>query len=125
MDPTILATELLKAVSSGQYVLALVAGVTLGTILMRRFGAKRWPWFGTPLGSIVVAISGSVGGALFTALMAGTPFSWPLVLKLVIEAVLVAGVALLPSAAATAKPSPSGVDISDALKQLNEVARKP
>lgn len=104
-DPSLLAGELLRAIQSGNYALAAVAAVLGLTLLSKRFGAKAWPWLGTRTGVIATAVLGSIAGALFTALTAHgvQGLTMGLVLKVVVEAVLVAGVALLPSPVAKAE----------------------
>jgi hypothetical protein len=126
-DPSLLAAELLKAIGSGQWVLALVIAVTGLTILARKVGARWWPWLGTKTGSVVVAVVGSISGALLTAITAHgvSGLTLPLILKLVLEAAIVAGVALLPSAAAAAKAkgdeAAAKVDSVDAaLEEINK-----
>lgn len=125
-DSSLLAAELLKQIEGGNYALAAVTAVLLLTLASKRWGSRLIPWLGTRTGVISTAVLGSVAGALFTALTAhgveGLTLS--LVLKVVVEAVLVAGVALLPSpmAKAEAKGQEAAakvVDLSDALAELN------
>lgn len=131
MDPTLVAQELLRAIGAGQHALAVVVAVLGLTIVVRRFGGRLpWigpriaPWLATPVGAITVAVVGSVAGALATAFMAGEALSVALILR----ALMVAVVALLPSAAvsrADAKGKAAAAEVTDLSRALEELNRKP
>lgn len=66
---------------------ALVAAVWA----LRKFGAPKAPFFATPEGGAVLNLATSFSGAFLTALVAGTPFSWGLLLSAFQVSLLAAG----------------------------------
>lgn len=85
VDPTAdlatFARLLLEAVQSGRW--GIVASlVVVGLVfLLRTYGAKLWPALGGKVAPPVLAIVGSVAGAILTALVAGQPITAGLVLQ--------------------------------------------
>lgn len=67
-----LARPVLAAVKSGQGYAAAALALVLMTALARRFGAKRWPWLNSDAGGSLLTLVGSFGGAVATALAAGS-----------------------------------------------------
>lgn len=85
MDPTAdlatFAQLLLEAVQSGRW--GIVASlVVVGIVfLLRTYGAKLWPALGGKVAPPLLAVLGSVAGAILTALLAGQPITAGLVLQ--------------------------------------------
>lgn len=62
----------LEAVKAGQGILAACLLLVFAVAVARRYGAKRFPFLASDAGGALLTLLGSFGGALGTALMAGT-----------------------------------------------------
>lgn len=67
-----LAKPILSAVMSGQWAAGAALALVLIVALARKYGAKRFPFLTTDAGGTALTLVGSFGGALATALLAGT-----------------------------------------------------
>lgn len=86
-DPTHLAVVLLGAIQAGHWGLVVSAALVLVVALLRRFGRglpKVGPLLDHPVVAWALPTVASVGGALVTALVAGSPVSVGLVLSAVV-----------------------------------------
>lgn len=86
-DPGGLALVLLGAIQSGHWGLVVSAALVLVVALLRRFGRglpKVGPLLDHPVVAWLLPTLASIGGAVVTALVAGTPVSLGLVLSAVV-----------------------------------------
>jgi hypothetical protein len=67
-----LAKPVLAAVMSGQWAAGACLALVLLVAAARKHGAKRWPALATDAGGTALTLAGSFGGALATALLAGS-----------------------------------------------------
>jgi hypothetical protein len=67
------------AIIAGDYAFAIASAIVLLAAVLRRWGSKVLPWFGTQPGGVAILMIGSFGASLSTALAAGEPISWDLV----------------------------------------------
>lgn len=67
-----LAKPILAAVMSGQWAAGAALALVLLVAATRKYGAKRWPVLATDAGGTAMTLVGSFGGALATALLAGS-----------------------------------------------------
>lgn len=67
-----MAKPILDAVRGGQGVLAAALALVFCVSLARRYGGKRFPFLMSDAGGSALTLLGGFGGALATALMAGT-----------------------------------------------------
>lgn len=79
-DPTAVAKLAVSAAQNGSWWLVLSALLILGIWALRRFGARFLPpkavaFFAGDLGGAILAVLGSMAGALIAALTAGQPMS--------------------------------------------------
>lgn len=74
------ARIILEAVQSSNW--SLLASLALVALVWasRKFLAPKVPFLGTDAGGALLALAGGAAGAILTAVMAGSAFSWPLVL---------------------------------------------
>lgn len=66
-----LAKPILEAVKGGDYFLAAACALILGAAALRKYGAKRWPFFATKPGGALLMLLASFSGALATSATAG------------------------------------------------------
>lgn len=71
-----LARPVFDAVMAGQYPLAAALALVLLVAVARKWLAPRVPFFGSDAGGALLALAGSFGGAVATALLAGATLSW-------------------------------------------------
>lgn len=67
-----LAKPVLDAVMGGNWWLGAALALVFATTGLRRYGGARWPWLKTDEGGTLTTLMLSLGGALATALAAGT-----------------------------------------------------
>lgn len=67
------------AIIAGDYAFAIASAIVLIAAVLRRYGSKVFPWFGTQTGGVAILMIGTFGTSLSTALAAGEPVSWDLV----------------------------------------------
>lgn len=81
----------LKAAQSGQW--PMVAALALVAVVwaIRKWGTPAIPFLGTPEGGAVLNLATGFSGALLTALMSGTPFTWSLAWASLQVSILAAG----------------------------------
>lgn len=72
---TALVKPVYEAIMSGNYTLAAAMALVLAVAVLRKYGAKRWPFLASDAGGSLLALLGSFGGAVGTALMAGAAIS--------------------------------------------------
>jgi hypothetical protein len=66
-----LARPVLDAIMSGHYAAAAALALVLAVALARRYGSPRLPWLNSDEGGAILVLTGSFGGAMATALLAG------------------------------------------------------
>ncbi|AGC44588.1 hypothetical protein MYSTI_03276 [Myxococcus stipitatus DSM 14675] len=69
------------AVTSRNWALVASLAVVAVVYVLRRFGGTRIPWLASSRTGAVLALLVAVAGAVGNALLAGTPFTWGLLLK--------------------------------------------
>jgi hypothetical protein len=81
----------LDAVNSKNYPLLAALGVVLAVWILRKYGGEKFPVLRTDRGGASLALLTSAAGAVVTALLSGTPFTWPLAGKALVTAFLAVG----------------------------------
>ena len=76
-----LAQALLDAVRAGNYGLAAAVVIVALVAFLRVYGARFWPPLGSRVAGPILAVAGSMAGAVLTALAAGQPVTMGLVLS--------------------------------------------
>lgn len=75
---TDMAKVLYEAIKGGQYAYAACMALIVGVALVKRYGAKRYPWLNGDVGGSLLVLVGSFAGALGTALAGGGAVTWGL-----------------------------------------------
>ena len=86
-----LVQPVLQAAQAGNWPWALAAALVLATAVMRRFGAKRWPFWASGQGAAILLLVGSFAASLATAFAAGAGLSWHLMKAALGVAITAAG----------------------------------
>lgn len=73
-----LAKPILDAVMKGQWAFAAAAALVLCVAAAKRYAGKKFPFLHTDMGGVTLTLLGSFGGAMVTALAAGSAPTWAL-----------------------------------------------
>lgn len=85
------AELVINAAKSGQWAMLAALGLVAVVWAVRKWGAPKLPFLATPEGGAVLNLATGFSGALLTALLGGTPFTWGLAWASLQVSILAAG----------------------------------